>query len=287
MGDTQRQTGEDGSDGACGGTNSGGRGLAAVLAAEFDPWAAVGGVRGLIETTVPGVIFLIAYLITENVAVSVTAPLVAATVILLVRLVQRLDVMPALGAFGGVAVSAFWAMRTGQAENYFQIGILTNAAYFLGLIVSLALRWPALGLIIGFLRGDPTGWRSGPASHEPEAQLARRRYTLITWIWTALFALRLALQVPLYYAGATEALAVVRLILGPFAFILVAWFTWLLVRGLPPIIRDDEDDEGDDGEGDTAEEAAGREEDASAPDGKDTAAGDGADVAGRAPGHLA
>ena len=40
---------------------NGGRGLGAALAADFDPWAAVGGVRGLVETTVPGIIFLVVY----------------------------------------------------------------------------------------------------------------------------------------------------------------------------------------------------------------------------------
>ena len=54
---------------------NGGRGLGAALAADFDPWAAVGGVRGLVETTVPGIIFLVVYTVTKDVGLSVVAPL--------------------------------------------------------------------------------------------------------------------------------------------------------------------------------------------------------------------
>ena len=109
---------------------------------------------------------------------------------------------------------------------------MTNAAYLAGLLLSLAVRWPALGLLIGFARGDATGWRSGGSD---DRRATRRRYAAITWMWAGLFAARLAVQTPLYYTDATEALAVVRLIMGPPVYALLAWFTWLLVRGLPPV----------------------------------------------------
>ena len=183
---------------------NGGRGLGAALDADFDPWAAVGGVRGLVETTVPGIIFL----------------------------AQRIGVLPVLGGLLGIAASALWAWRTGRASDYFTLGLMTNAAYLAGLLLSLAVRWPALGLLIGFARGDATGWRSGGSD---DRRATRRRYAVITWMWAGLFAARLAVQTPLYYTDATEALAVVRLIMGPPVYALLAWFTWLLVRGLPPV----------------------------------------------------
>ena len=65
---------------------NGGRGLGAALAADFDPWAAVGGVRGLVETTVPGIIFLVVYTVTKDVGLSVVAPLGVALGCLAVRL---------------------------------------------------------------------------------------------------------------------------------------------------------------------------------------------------------
>ena len=211
---------------------NGGRGLGAALAADFDPWAAVGGVRGLVETTVPGIIFLVVYTVTKDVGLSVVAPLGVALGCLAVRLAQRIDVLPVLGGLLGIAASALWAWRTGRASDYFTLGLMTNAAYLAGLLLSLAVRWPALGLLIGFARGDATGWRSGGSD---DRRATRRRYAVITWMWAGLFAARLAVQTPLYYTDATEALAVVRLIMGPPVYALLAWFTWLLVRGLPPV----------------------------------------------------
>lgn len=191
---------------------NGGRGLGAALAADFDPWAAVGGVRGLVETTVPGIIFLVVYTVTKDVGLSVVAPLGVALGCLAVRLAQRIDVLPVLGGLLGIAASALWAWRTGRASDYFTLGLMTNAAYLAGLLLSLAVRWPALGLLIGFARGDATGWRSGGSD---DRRATRRRYAVITWMWAGLFAARLAVQTPLYYTDATEALAVVRLIMGP------------------------------------------------------------------------
>jgi putative membrane protein len=170
--------------------------------------------------------------VTKDVGLSVVAPLGVALGCLAVRLVQRIDVLPVLGGLLGIAASALWAWRTGRASDYFTLGLMTNAAYLAGLLLSLAVRWPALGLLIGFARGDATGWRSGGSD---DRRATRRRYAVITWMWAGLFAARLAVQTPLYYTDATEALAVVRLIMGPPVYALLAWFTWLLVRGLPPV----------------------------------------------------
>ena len=161
---------------------NGGRGLGAALAADFDPWAAVGGVRGLVETTVPGIIFLVVYTVTKDVGLSVVAPLGVALGCLAVRLVQRIDVLPVIGGLLGIAASALWAWRTGRASDYFTLGLMTNAAYLAGLLLSLAVRWPALGLLIGFARGDATGWRSGGSD---DRRATRRRYAVITWMWAA------------------------------------------------------------------------------------------------------
>ncbi|MCF2706313.1 DUF3159 domain-containing protein [Arcanobacterium haemolyticum] len=203
--------------------------LSTVLAEDFDVWKAVGGVRGLAETILPSIVFIVVYTATKELLPSVIAPLAVAIGALLVRLMQRIDIVPALGGLVGIAFSVVWAWRSGEVSNYFALGLVTNAGYAVLLLVSLAVRWPALGLVIGMLRGDATGWRQDP--------LTRRRYTQVTWLWVALFVARIAVQGPLYLAGATTALAVARLIMGPFIYALVAWLSWLMVRGLPPVRR--------------------------------------------------
>lgn len=79
--------------------SDGSTGLRSVLATDFNVWQAIGGVRGLTETALPSLIFIVAFVSTENLLVAVLAPLGIAALAIVVRLVQRIDVMPALGAW--------------------------------------------------------------------------------------------------------------------------------------------------------------------------------------------
>ena len=51
-----------------------------------------------------------------------------------------------------------------------------------------------------------------------------------TWCWVGLFAARLAFELPLYFAGQTELLGSVKLIMGVPLYAALLWVTWLLVR---------------------------------------------------------
>ena len=57
-----------------------------------------------------------------------------------------------------------------------------------------------------------------------------RRYTAATWLWIGLFAVRLAVQVPLYLDGDVGWLGTARLVMGIPLWALVLWLTWILVR---------------------------------------------------------
>ena len=56
-------------------------------------------------------------------------------------------------------------------------------------------------------------------------------------MWAGLFLLRLAVQVPLYFAGAVVALGVARTAMGLPLFALGIWLTWLMVRRTPAQAR--------------------------------------------------
>jgi Protein of unknown function (DUF3159) len=49
-------------------------------------------------------------------------------------------------------------------------------------------------------------------------------------MWAGLFLLRLAVQLPLYLAGAVVALGIARTAMGLPLFALGLWLTWLMVR---------------------------------------------------------
>lgn len=186
--------------------------------------AAVGGVRGLIESILPGLGFLIVYSITRSLLPSVLIPLALSVVFVLVRLVSRSAPSQAFTGVLGIAISAVLAIVTGKPEDNFLPGIIINVASAVVLLVSLVARWPLIGIIVGFLTNEGTAWRRDRAKF--------RVIIVATWLWVGLFALRLVVEVPLYLASETELLAAAKLILGVPLYAGVLWVTWLLVRAV-------------------------------------------------------
>ncbi|MDQ4138699.1 MAG: DUF3159 domain-containing protein, partial [Actinomycetota bacterium] len=78
---------------------------------------AVGGVRGLIESILPGLTFLVVYTITQDLLPSVLIPLVVGIGFVVVRAVTKSPVMTAVAGVLGIAVSAALALLTGRAED--------------------------------------------------------------------------------------------------------------------------------------------------------------------------
>jgi hypothetical protein len=186
-------------------------------------WGAVGGVRGLIESLLPGFLFLVVFTITGAVRPSVLIPLAVAIVFVLVRAITRTPIGPAVIGLIGIALSAGLALFTGRAEENFVLGFVINSVWLTALLISLAVRRPLLGVITGLVTGD-TGWRSDPAK--------RSILTLTTWLWVGLFAARLGVQVPFYLAENVPALAASRLLMGLPLYAAVLWVTWLMIRAV-------------------------------------------------------
>lgn len=200
-------------------------GMASVVGEDFSPMAAMGGVRGIIEACAPALLFIIIFSITGETIPSVIAAVAAVGVALVARLIQRIDLTPAIGGALGVAVSAIWAIRSGEASKYFVLGLWTNGAYAAAFIISILVTWPLLGVLVAFFRSEDQSWRTDPAQRP-----MKKRYYIATWLWAGLFLARLLVQLPLYLNDQVEALGIARLVMGPFMFALVAWATWMLVR---------------------------------------------------------
>lgn len=210
------------------------RGLRAVTAEEFSALDAVGGVRGIVESIAPGLLFVVVYLVTgQQMTPALVAAAGAAAVAVVARLVQRTPATQAFAGVVGVGIGVFWAMRTGQAEDYFAYGLWTNLAYLVGTLVSILVGWPVVGIVAGmFAKDGPiTGgsWAGAVAWRQDRA--LRRRYALATWPLVAVFALRLAVQVPLYLSAEVAWLGTAKLVMGVPLFALALWLSWLLVRG--------------------------------------------------------
>ena len=187
---------------------------------------AIGGVRGLTESILPGLGFLVVYTITHELVLSVLAPVVVAVSFVGIRLAARSSATLAFAGLFGVGVSAVLAMLTGRTEDNFLPGLIINVVSVLVLVISIAVKWPFIGVIVGFLANEGTAWRANVQKV--------RVLTLATWIWVGLFSARLLVQGPLYLSGQTEWLAATKLVMGVPLYAAMVWVTWLLVRSVYP-----------------------------------------------------
>lgn len=188
-----------------------------------DIWAALGGVRGVIESLVPGLAFLTVFSFTGELIWSVAAPLVLALGFVVVRLITKSPIQPALVGVGGIAASAAVALSSGRPEDNFVLGLWVNAGGLTVMVVSLLIRRPLIGVVSGLLAQDPD-WRVDRAK--------RRLASIATLLWVGLFSARLLVQVPLFVEGAVQALAIARLTMGVPLYALVLWLSWLLMRSV-------------------------------------------------------
>lgn len=188
-----------------------------------DIWSAVGGVRGVVESVAPGVVFLVVFSLTGNLVWSVSAPALIALGFTVLRLVQRQAVQSALAGVLGIVASAAVAILSGSAANYFSLGLWVNLGGFLAMLMSIVLKRPIIGIVSSILVSDPT-WR--------EDRAVVTMATIATWLWVGLFAARLAVQTPLYLLEAVAQLAMARLVMGVPLYALALWMSWLLMRSV-------------------------------------------------------
>lgn len=188
---------------------------------------AIGGWRGIAETLLPASVYLGVYVFTRDARISAIAPLVLAGAAFASRLIRREPMQAALSGLIGVVVCVAVTLVTGRGEDYFLPGFWINGAWIAAHTISLLVGWPLIGLLLGFLRGSLTEWRRVP--------LLRRAARLCTLLWIAVFAARLLVQLPLYFAAqagdtaATDALGLARLLMGVPLFALAAILTWLVL----------------------------------------------------------
>lgn len=189
--------------------------------------AAMGGKKGLLDSGLPALLFLIVFNIDKDVKTASYIALGFSLILTVIRLIKKETIQHAISGVIGVAICAWLSNRTGKAEDFYLPGLWTNLGYGTVYMISNLLKWPILGVIIGPLIGENFLWRKDPAR--------RRVYIKATWLWVALFAIRLVVQYPLYQSGNINALGTARLIMGYPLFILTAWLTWLVIKNGPKL----------------------------------------------------
>jgi hypothetical protein len=201
-------------------------GLKQALAEQLSLRAVIGGPRGLAESVLPMTVFSVVWAFTHAVQRSVLAAVVPAVLFTVWRLVAREPVTQAVGGLLGIGLGAGIALFTGRAQDFFVPGIVKNLGYGALYAISSLVRYPLIGLLLGFTLGEGLHWR--------RVRERMRVYQQATWVWVAMFAVRALVQGRLYVKGDATTLGFVNLLLGLPLFGLAVALTWLLVRRVPP-----------------------------------------------------
>jgi hypothetical protein len=179
--------------------------------------------EALVDSGLPTIVFVTVYALNGRLlGPALLAALGTGAVLAVLRLVRRDSLVNVVAGFVAVGLSAWFARSTGEAENFFLPGLLINAAYAVAYLVSILVRWPLLGVLVGLATGEGMGWRDVP--------YLLRAYTVASWFWVGMFGLRLLVQLPLYLQEQVVALGVARVVMGWPLFLLCLWLSWLVIR---------------------------------------------------------
>jgi hypothetical protein len=186
------------------------------------------GRRAAVDATLPAAGFVLGWLLADrSIWVGSAVAVACALVVSLWRIRHGDKPRAVLIGLLGVCVAALVALRTGQAEDFFLLQLLSNAASALVWAVSIVIRWPLLGLVVGAVLGQKTRWRQDPA--------LLRAYGKGSWIWVFQYVVRVAVFLPLYAAEQVVALGVARVALTwPLVAACLAVSWWVIRRSLPP-----------------------------------------------------
>jgi hypothetical protein len=187
----------------------------------------LGGRRGAVDATLPPVAFGAGWLLGgHSVWVGVLAAVGTGAAVAGWRLRRGDRARSVLVGLLAVCVAALIALRTGRASDFFLLQLVSNAASSLAWLVSIAVRWPLLGVVVGGVLGQRGRWRRDPA--------LLRAYQRGSWVWVAQDLVRLSVFLPLYQADLVVALVTARAVLSwPLVAACLAVSWWVVQRSLP------------------------------------------------------
>ncbi len=188
---------------------------------------ALGGTRGLLDSSLPAIVFLLAFNISHSLNKSTIFAVALSVIFAIARLVKRETLQHAISGVIGVAFCALLARHTGKAADFYLPGLIINVIYGIVYTVANLAGWPVLGVLLGPVLGENLAWR--------KVTERKKAYSRAGWLWVSLFISRLIVQYPLYKTNHINWLGTARLIMGTPLFLLVGWGTWVILRKVPTV----------------------------------------------------
>jgi hypothetical protein len=187
---------------------------------------ALGGKRGLIDSGLPALIFLVVFNLTDHqINPAIYSAVALSALLTLYRLFKRETLQHAFSGLIGVAICAFFSRKSGNPADFYLPGLWINIGYGALYALTNLIKWPILGVMLGPILGENLLWRKDPKR--------LKAYINAGWLWVGLFLSRLIVQYPLYKSGNINALGTARLIMGYPLFLLTAWGSWVILRKVP------------------------------------------------------
>lgn len=183
----------------------------------------VGGVSGLIYSSLPVVVFVPASSV-FGLRTAIVAALGVAAAVLGWRLIRRESVQPAVSGFFGVALCVLVAYLMGESKGYFLLGIWSSLLWAVVFAGSVLIRRPAVGYLWSWVSGQDQRWRA--------VRRAVYVFDLATLTWVLVFGSRFVVQRLLYNADETGWLGVARIAMGWPLTAVAAVATYLAVKAV-------------------------------------------------------
>jgi hypothetical protein len=217
----------------------------------------LGGWRGMVDASLPTIAFVVANGI-GGLRTGIWAAVGAALLVFLLRLLRKESIQQAVSGLFAVGIAVAIASASGQARDFFVLGIVRSMVVGVALLASIPFRWPLVGVAaeflapshVGSMAGHALPWnrartRGGQAPAPPAGARERtvperhwrddprlvRTYAWLTVLWAATFLLRGGVQWVLYLADEVELLATSSVVLGlPLTAVVLAVTLWAVAR---------------------------------------------------------
>ncbi|MFJ5879701.1 DUF3159 domain-containing protein [Streptomyces sp. S1] len=190
---------------------------------------AFGGLRGMVETVLPGLLFVTIFTINKDLKTSAIAALAVSLALVAVRLLRRDTVKHAFSGVFGVAFGVVFAMMTGNAKDFYLPGMLYTLGLALAYIVTAIAGVPLIGLILGPVFKENLSWRTRNPGR-------KKAYTKASWAWGLILLGKCAVLFPLYWWADPTRFGWVSVALKIPPFLLAVYLTWVFLAKAPPPI---------------------------------------------------
>ena len=189
---------------------------------------ALGGKKGLIDSGLPSILFLVIFNISQELRNAIWAALTLSITLAIYRLARKDTIQHSVSGVIGVLICAYFANRSGNASDFYIPKLLTNLGYGSVYLIANIAGWPILGVMLGPILGENLAWRKDPAR--------KAAYIRASWIWVGLFFGRLVVQFPIYLSDNVNLLGAVNLAMGYPLFFATVYGSWMVLKNVPATI---------------------------------------------------